>query len=884
MGVLTDRAVTVERVKAIVFAPMSDALRNHLVTLAYVDMGTAMAELLGTSEDANWTSLAVWPSFTVGETIHGGDDPLGLKRALGRAQEDPLGLAREEATKRVLGGAEQGGRILNRSLAAGNRGVFYEIGLCWADFLATFRVERSDEEGLAEFRKFCDRIDRLPLPPGKLWPPGDRDQLKRAFAAYIEAMGCDDDKRRAELILLGNICLGNHEQARLQGWLDLSLLDPVRILTKPIRRIAPEGFVGRVEDGWSQLMTRRVFVVKVGSETVRVGRPVPGDDPYPAPLDTLGVPEVRAEFDRVVAAGGGARTGAHHWNDFDDRMSFIASLFRARQRAGLVGLSPYTPEEETQIWASAAEVDEADAAYEFEGPLLFPKAETSPWAPEVTRDLVARLDAARRQCDPPVDDAIEAFYRASGIPRTDRHFTDVLMAVARPDGSDNPVARFLHEPPVLPAWADPDRIRSAQEFFATFRPSIHASLFFGSMFLGYAAANGVQVLALVSDLTKSPERRIWESTRFVEDVCTTPFWEADSAGWKSLRGVRVYHGSVRSMIESGSQQIKPVAEYPTDRVWDPAWGRPINQEDMFGYCLTMAVPTIENLDRMGQAIDPEQAVNWLHLWNVIGYLMGVDETFLLSPLDRTRDLDFEEARYALDIILARNVGPTPQGRQLTQQLMEEIGWFPGPLRRVARTFIRSSIGDRNADMLGVPRPGLMEPALSGAQNVLRTLRQSRVSAATSRRLTEWLGNEFLDWWHHEYSSTPPYREGGTEAVLERAPDPSTRAPHEVSISIDSLGELPQEVTAAITRIPDVDLTRQPTDGDDDDYESLDMQTLLQGTVEDGPAVGALISAVRSSTANLPGVREVHLTIDGRLVPLSRMTDAEIEALLPELGS
>ena len=67
MGVLTDRAVTVERVKAIVFAPMSDALRNHLVTLAYVDMGTAMAELLGTSEDANWTSLAVWPSFTVGE-------------------------------------------------------------------------------------------------------------------------------------------------------------------------------------------------------------------------------------------------------------------------------------------------------------------------------------------------------------------------------------------------------------------------------------------------------------------------------------------------------------------------------------------------------------------------------------------------------------------------------------------------------------------------------------------------------------------------------------------------------------------------------------------------------------------------------------------------
>src|SRR3954451_7195540 len=97
MGVLTDRTVTAARVKAIVFAPMSDALRNHLVTLAYVDMGSAMGQILG-HEDANWTSLAVWPSFTVGETIRAGDDPLGLKRMFGAAKSDPLGLAREEAT------------------------------------------------------------------------------------------------------------------------------------------------------------------------------------------------------------------------------------------------------------------------------------------------------------------------------------------------------------------------------------------------------------------------------------------------------------------------------------------------------------------------------------------------------------------------------------------------------------------------------------------------------------------------------------------------------------------------------------------------------------------------------------------------------------------
>ena len=121
MSILTDRTVSARRVKAVAFAPMSDALRNHLVTLTYVDLGSAMGELLGT-DDANWTSLAVWPSFTVGETIRASDDPLGLKRMLGLAKSDPLGLARTAATSRVLrGGGSSGGRVLNRSLAAGNR-------------------------------------------------------------------------------------------------------------------------------------------------------------------------------------------------------------------------------------------------------------------------------------------------------------------------------------------------------------------------------------------------------------------------------------------------------------------------------------------------------------------------------------------------------------------------------------------------------------------------------------------------------------------------------------------------------------------------------------------------------------------------------------------
>ena len=109
----------------------------------------------------------------------------------------------------------------------------------------------SDDETLTEFTKFCERVDRVPSPPGKLWPDGDRQQLKKGFAAYLEAMGTADPKVKAELILLGNLCMGDHEQRRLQGWLDLSMLNPVRVMTKPIRNVGSGRFIGTVERGWS---------------------------------------------------------------------------------------------------------------------------------------------------------------------------------------------------------------------------------------------------------------------------------------------------------------------------------------------------------------------------------------------------------------------------------------------------------------------------------------------------------------------------------------------------------------------------------------------------------------------------------------------------------
>ena len=107
--------------------------------------------------------------------------------------------------------------------------------------------------------------------------------------------------------------------------------------------------------------------------------------------------------------------------------------------------------------------------------------------------------------------------------------------------------------------------------YQNIRNAAHATLFFGTMPAAYAASKGVQPLGLVSDLSGNPERRLWESARFIEDIMTTPFWQAGSDGHASIHGVRLFHAAVRSMIEMGSSHIQPDAT-TGDRVWEPDWG------------------------------------------------------------------------------------------------------------------------------------------------------------------------------------------------------------------------------------------------------------------------------------------------------------------------
>ena len=875
-GPLSSGEVTRARVEAIVYAPMSDTLRNHLVTLAYVDLSNAMAELLG-HDDANWCALAVWPSLTVGATIRSG--PTSRSKLMLARLPMPTAMRERLLASAASDVADESG-VMNRSLAAGNRGVFYEIGLAWTDFLETFGQGERTEADWDEFERFGERVMALPLPPGRVWPDGAREQLRDGFRAYLEALHTTDPARRAQLILLGNLRIGDHEQRRLQGWLDLSGLDPIRKLT---RRFDDDTTKNRgialVERMWARLLTKRVFFVQMNGEEISVGKEIPphpssGGQLFPSPLDVLD-DDVAELFDRIDGAAAGG-DGAERWSDIDHRMAFIASLFRSRQRAGLVGVNPYPAEQQREIIELAREIDRLDGNTGFEGALLFADMTEEleqPWSDEADRAFRASLEAARTRGDVEADAAVNTFYAGSNRPPRERFYVDVLQAIGRPGSAGNgPLSQFLNAPATLPDWADLDEIKRAQEFYADFRTAAHIGLFFGSMPLSYAASKGCQVLGLVSTLSGDTTRRFWESAKFVEDVFTSDFWEQDSEGYASIRGVRLFHAAVRNTIESDSIHIKDRPPDLGGRAWNPEWGRPINQEDLLGGTIDWSVATIHVMDRFGVPLSEEHARAYFHTWQVVGWMLGVEDHLLRSPADPSRALTLEEAQYAARVIFFRQIGPTVAGRRLMEGLMGLIDeWFPKPLRRLPRSMMYAALNDDIARVLGLPPPGRPERAFLRLNDAGRTWRGNATYRRAFTPVVRMVGNRWLEWWQQEYQEVPPYRQGGHRAV-------ETRIPVSLRLTIESFGE-----------IEDLPLESKELVGvavhsfvpDDDGFESMGFSKIVEATSSVAASLRETVRQMRDGINAAQGIKRAELLIDGRAVAVSSLSDAEIERLFPD---
>jgi hypothetical protein len=348
---------TVEDVERIV-AIESPVVRNLEITHCYGRLSAAMAERTGPC--ANWCTFATWASRQAGRTIRGEDLIETLRTRLNPVPPAPRFLHPVASLGRVL--LRRGlfdpqtrlGRLTvqlhtpfdvfertSDAVGRGNRKVFEEIGREFARYL--HEVPPDADADSAELRAFLDG-----LRPGD--PPAGQRYLHQAFTRYARAGATTPDAARAQLLLLANLEIGMHEQTRLQPEIRESLDAPYevkqdldrRLLAvlapwwrRPVPRVVAkpaDALARRAERGLAdmlrEIITRSLMVMSLPGRVLYLGAHF--DEPIPEALAQLSDAELTALFHRFAAAvPGQLDDAARDWSEFDQRMHYIAYLFRA---------------------------------------------------------------------------------------------------------------------------------------------------------------------------------------------------------------------------------------------------------------------------------------------------------------------------------------------------------------------------------------------------------------------------------------------------------------------------------------------------------------------------------------------------------------------------
>jgi squalene cyclase len=317
--------------------------------------------------------------------------------------------------------------------------------------------------------------------------------------------------------------------------------------------------------------------------------------------------------------------------------------------------------------------------------------ESSGTTPGPTRRTIAdfriRLEAARFESDDKADAAVAAI-RREGLP----HVAPLIATITRtkdliPSGLPAPAAAMF-EDTRLPTWANPARLAQAQRLFERVGWGAALSLFASSLPQCYACAEGAKILIHTEELRRNPQRRILETAQFVFDVTAHNAFGPQSRGLRSAQKVRLLHALVRSLVRSKVD------------VWNPRNGEPISQFYLIGTLMTFSIAVIDSLRTMELNIDESDSDAWIHLWNVVGSLMGINDELLPR--------DSREAQSLLEAVREMSWAPSDAGQMLAKATLSVLqdSLLPGrALDGIAPMLVRHLAGDRCADLLGLPSAG-----------------------------------------------------------------------------------------------------------------------------------------------------------------------------------
>jgi hypothetical protein len=296
----------------------------------------------------------------------------------------------------------------------------------------------------------------------------------------------------------------------------------------------------------------------------------------------------------------------------------------------------------------------------------------------------AQLQQARRQADPVADAAVESLFAQ----HTFRQLNEWIAALVRNDQAlptqfPESLLSYFSRTAQLPAWANGRKMQQGAAFFARHARPALSILGCYSLPFSYAAADGAQVLWLSQRIRQDARRRLAETAQFLLDVVDKNAFAPIGKGIRSIQKVRLIHAAIRYHVNRSGQ-------------WQDAWGVPVNQEDMVGTHLSLSYIVLDGLSKLGFYYSQEEAEAYLHLWNVIGAMLGINDEMLPKSM---------KAAYWLERrIRERHFRQSEAGIGLTKALLDcMVEAAPASFAKdFLPAYVRFLIGDKVADLLDVP--------------------------------------------------------------------------------------------------------------------------------------------------------------------------------------
>jgi hypothetical protein len=254
----------------------------------------------------------------------------------------------------------------------------------------------------------------------------------------------------------------------------------------------------------------------------------------------------------------------------------------------------------------------------------------------------------------------------------------------------------------LPKWADPAKIARAEELFMGYGTLSVTILFCSSLPECYVVPDLASVLHATGQLEDHADYRVRSTGAMIFPVMMPGGLTGPAGGGiAQVLKVRLIHATIRNLILRGSPQqamaalvnsnaadagvVEPLLELMQQSknmhhtLFAHGWnlkqkGLPCNQEELAYTLLTFSYVYLRSMCRLGLALKREDEEAFLHAWNVMGHVLGIERSLMTNTMaEAEKSFCDIQARGRLNPVVPDSLSdPRPRLGEALMKAMENI--------------------------------------------------------------------------------------------------------------------------------------------------------------------------------------------------------------------